>query len=88
MQEIQQALTTTSAAPAPGAALVPGADPDPNRGALRVYTDPLPDFSGNAMIGKEKQVPLSSKLHIKGFLIIPYCLETLLKKLTVRNYST
>ena len=34
MQEIQQALTTTSAAPA-GAALVPGADPDPNRGALR-----------------------------------------------------
>ena len=33
MQEIQQALTTP-AAPA-GAALVPGADPDPNRGALR-----------------------------------------------------
>ena len=47
MREVQQALTVPVAAA--GAAPLPGVIPDPNCGAPRVYTDPLPDFSGDAI---------------------------------------
>ena len=47
MQEVQQALSIPVAAA--GAAPLQGVIPDPNRGAPRVYTDPLPDFSGDAI---------------------------------------
>ena len=48
MAECQQALSVP-AAPAGMAPLQGAANPDPNRGAPRVYTDPLPDFSGDAI---------------------------------------
>ena len=69
MQEIQQVLTIP-AAPA-GATPVPGANPDPNHGSPRVYIDPNPDFSGNAIHywdWKRKAGATIKQTAYKGFL--------------------
>ena len=51
MREVEQALTVPVAAT--GAAPLPGVIPDLNGGAPRVYPDPLPDFSGDAISYKK-----------------------------------
>ena len=60
MEEIQMALQNTNASLASTTSTLSSSTPDPTRGAPNVYTDMLPEFSGN--------IPL----RLSGRLIVNY----------------